>query len=148
MITLVHCIHLLFICALVMFALQELGTALAAAWAARPHSASRLLLVGEGIARNKSHLVEGEICRIGRSADNDFVIEARQVAPHHLMIFHHRGQWLLKPLAGAHGVRLNQRPLNGAALALADGDRIAVAGGRIRLRVRGLAAGGPKGARP
>ena len=62
---------------------------------------------------------------IGRSSDSDIVIAVNEVSRHHAQITPDRDGWALADLGSTNGVRLNGRPLAGAA-PLSPGDVIEI----------------------
>lgn len=97
----------------------------------------KLLLFGEGLLCNRSCRVEGAICRIGSSTENEFIIDSPTLPGSLLLICRRRGDWMLSRLNHEFPLFVNGRPLNGEACVVADDDLLELGEeGRFGLRVR------------
>lgn len=72
------------------------------------------------------------LLRIGTGADNDLVLAAAQVAPHHLLISLDRRGWVLDVLPDATRIYVNARPVRERAI-LRPGDMLSVGDCRMLL---------------
>jgi hypothetical protein len=87
-----------------------------------PHTL-RLL---NGTGQDRVFTIRAVATTIGRGLDNDLVLESTDVSRHHARIEFREGQWLIFDLGSTNGTRVNERPVQQAALR--DGDRIAFGG--------------------
>lgn len=69
-------------------------------------------------------------CLIGRSADNDVVLDDAEASRRHAMIFHHGEDWWLSDLGSRNGVRVNGIRLTHARR-LRDGDELRIGGQKL-----------------
>jgi hypothetical protein len=72
------------------------------------------------------------LLRIGSHSDNDLVLAAGQVAPHHLCISQDRRGWVLDVLPEATRIHVNARPVRERAI-LRPGDMLSVGDCRMQL---------------
>lgn len=70
--------------------------------------------------------------RIGRAADNTFVLQDETASAHHARLSFHEGQWWLEDLGSRNGTAVNGMALEGP-LVLTYGDQIAF--GRVEFRM-------------
>lgn len=73
---------------------------------------------------------------IGRSLDNDVIVQAASVSRRHAQIVHRHGRWLLRDLRSTHGTRVNGEPVEECVLRA--GDRITF--GDVEARVEAAAS--------
>lgn len=98
-------------------------------------------LLGWGGKRQRYFTVEGNSVTIGRSYQNDVVLDDAHISPNHLRLDAVEGGWLLTDLQSLNGVEIVKNPISpsaqipssDSAAVLAEGAEIKV--GRARLRI-------------
>src|SRR5579884_3927478 len=71
--------------------------------------------------------LEGDVCSIGRSAENDVVLRGSHISRRHAELRRDGDGYLLVDLGSKNGICVNGRPV-GAPQPLADGDVISIPG--------------------
>lgn len=79
-----------------------------------------------------THLVVANVCRVGRSPDNDLVLGNDTVSWNHCTISRRGDAWWVEDMRSRNGTRLNDKPVSQPAT-LTDGDLVLV-GTEVRLR--------------
>ena len=105
---------------------QEIDTRKAGETAAEKQS---LLLIGD----RRFPLITSPIS-LGRSLDNDVVIEHPRVSRQHAQLRQRKGQWWLIDLGSANGTTVNDQPVSEATLH--PGDLISLAGVEVRFELQ------------
>lgn len=72
----------------------------------------------------QTHVFEGDLLRVGRSRENDIVLENLSVSRHHVQIRHHEGQYVLFDMNSSNGTFLNGTRITRTELM--SGDQIKV----------------------
>jgi hypothetical protein len=91
---------------------------------------ARLELLKNGdVATN---VVVADVCRVGRSPDNDLVLGNDTVSWNHCTFSRRGGSWWVEDMRSRNGTRLNDKPVSQPAT-LADGD-IVLVGTEVQLR--------------
>jgi len=113
---------------------QEIDTqrALGTSAATTPSLPCRLLLGDRHLPLNASPV------SLGRSLDNDVVIDHPRVSRHHVQLRQRDGLWWLIDLSSANGTAINDQPVSEAVLQ--PGDIISLAGFEIRFELQGPTA--------
>ena len=83
----------------------------------------RVLRLLNGAGKERAFTIRDAATTIGRSLDNDLVLESTDVSRHHARIEYRDGGYQLVDLGSTNGTKLNGQPLRGSA-PLNDGDRI------------------------
>lgn len=104
--------------------------ALAAALAMEPARAELVALAGQAVAPFALH--EGTVT-VGRSLDNDLVLDDPSVSRHHAEIRRQNGGYTLVDLESTNGSRVNGRSV--ATASLSDGDRVVFGGVELLFRL-------------
>ncbi|HID85757.1 MAG TPA: DUF2662 domain-containing protein [Anaerolineae bacterium] len=89
-----------------------------------------LLIEGREIPLNRPRLA------LGRSLDNDVILEDRSISRHHALLVRRYGRYILRDLGSANGTTVNGQPISECVLR--DGDVIAL--GEVELIFRRLPA--------
>ena len=83
----------------------------------------------------RTYPVRSAATRIGRLADNDIVLDARNVSRHHAVIIDTGTSFMITDLRSANGVRVGEHRIRGTA-PLADGDRITICDHEFTFEIR------------
>ena len=85
----------------------------------------------------REYALERDVIRIGRSADNDLVIQDGSISRHHAEIYRAGDGYRVKDLGSKNGTHVNDE--SGADLALSDGDELIL--GKFPIRIVGPGGG-------
>ncbi|HEX6358711.1 FHA domain-containing protein [Actinophytocola sp.] len=89
----------------------------------------------------RKHSGAADVLTVGRAPDNDVVLNDVRVSRHHARLARQAGGWLLTDLGSRNGVVVNGEPA-GAAVAVADGDRLTFGGTDLVVAGDSLMPGG------
>jgi hypothetical protein len=92
---------------------------------------TRLLSAGESLAIALVAKDGGAEVRLGRSAENDLVVDDGTLSRHHLLFRREAAGWTLRDAGSSNGSKLNGMRLGGEGALLRPGDRIEA--GAVRL---------------
>ncbi len=82
--------------------------------------------VAQLVSPDRSYYLEGSPVTIGRSPENDIVVDDRRVSRRHADMEHVEGRWIIRDLGSTNGSAVNGRLVRQAALR--DGDRVSIGG--------------------
>ncbi len=83
----------------------------------------------------RQHWLNGTITRIGRSADNDIVLDDTDVSRHHAVVSDTGTAFVITDLRSTNGVEVQGRLIRGSTT-LTDGDRICIGGHEFTVEIR------------
>ncbi len=101
-----------------------------------------LQVLFESDGRAQVHTLAGEQASIGRSSDNDIVLNDFSVSRRHAYLKHEGGEWVLYDNRSTNGIRVNDRHVPNAPVA--SGDRAVIGTFTLKFRDEPVGAAPPK----